>query len=122
MSPDTLCDLRGQIERVTYVNEEDNYSVLKVKVYGRRELVTVIGNIINPTPGEVIKMKGEWGNHPKFGEQFKLVFCQTTAPANRLRDRKIPGRRAGQRNRADHGQGDRQKVQGRYPGRDRKGN
>jgi exodeoxyribonuclease V alpha subunit len=26
-------------------------------------------------------MKGEWGNHPKFGEQFKIVFCQTTTPA-----------------------------------------
>jgi exodeoxyribonuclease V alpha subunit len=26
-------------------------------------------------------MKGEWGHHPKYGEQFKLVFCQTTTPA-----------------------------------------
>jgi len=43
--------------------------------------VTILGGIVNPTPGEVIKMKGEWGNHPKFGEQFKVVFCQTTTPA-----------------------------------------
>jgi len=81
MSSQTLSDLQGQIERVTYQNDENNYSVIKVKVYGRRELVTVIGHIVNPTPGEVIKMKGEWGNHPKFGEQFKIVFCQTTTPA-----------------------------------------
>jgi exodeoxyribonuclease V alpha subunit len=26
-------------------------------------------------------MKGEWGNHPKYGEQFKVVFCQCTTPA-----------------------------------------
>jgi exodeoxyribonuclease V alpha subunit len=81
MSPNSLSDLQGQIERITYVNEENSYTVAKVKVYGRRDLVTVIGNIVNPTPGEVIKMKGEWGNHPKFGEQFKIVFCQTTTPA-----------------------------------------
>jgi exodeoxyribonuclease V alpha subunit len=73
--------LQGQIERVTYFNEENSYTVAKVKVYGRRELVTVIGNLVNPTPGEVVKMKGEWGNHPKFGEQFKFNFCQTTVPA-----------------------------------------
>ena len=46
-----------------------------------RELVTVIGHIVNPSPGEVVKMKGEGGNHPKYGEQFKLIFCQTTTPA-----------------------------------------
>ena len=77
-----LEQLQGQIERVTFTNEETGYTVAKVRVYGRRELVTVIGNIVNPTPGEILKMKGEWGNHPKYGEQFKIVFCQTAVPAN----------------------------------------
>jgi len=81
MSSDNLTDLRGQIERITYTNEENSYTVVKVKVYGRKDLVTVIGNIVNPTPGEIISMKGEWGNHPKYGEQFKVVFCQCTTPA-----------------------------------------
>jgi exodeoxyribonuclease V alpha subunit len=81
MSSDNLTDLRGQIERVTYSNEENSYTVVKVKVYGHKELVTVIGNIVNPTPGEIISMKGEWGNHPKYGEQFKVVFCECTTPA-----------------------------------------
>ena len=26
-------------------------------------------------------MKGEWGNHPKYGEQFKIAYCESTAPA-----------------------------------------
>jgi len=78
----SLADLQGQIERITFTSEETGYTVAKIKVYGRRELVTIIGNIINPTPGEIIKMKGEWGNHPKYGEQFKIVFCQTTTPAS----------------------------------------
>ncbi|MBP8984722.1 MAG: Flp pilus assembly complex ATPase component TadA, partial [Syntrophobacterales bacterium] len=77
-----LEQLQGQIERITFTSEETGYTVAKVRVYGRRDLVTVIGNIVNPTPGEIIKMKGEWGNHPKYGEQFKIVFCQTAVPAN----------------------------------------
>ncbi len=81
MPSDSLTDLRGQIERITYTNEENGYTVARVKVYGRKDLVTVIGNIVNPTPGEIVSMKGEWGNHPKYGEQFKVVFCQSTTPA-----------------------------------------
>lgn len=81
MPSDSLTDLRGQIERITYTNEESGYTVARVKVYGRKDLVTVIGNIVNPTPGEIVSMKGEWGNHPKYGEQFKVVFCQSTTPA-----------------------------------------
>ncbi|MEN6375266.1 MAG: ATP-dependent RecD-like DNA helicase [Smithella sp.] len=82
MTKNNLTDLQGQIERITFASEDTGYTIAKVKVYGVREPVTVIGNIVNPTPGEVIKMKGEWGNHPKFGEQFKIVFCQTTTPAS----------------------------------------
>jgi exodeoxyribonuclease V alpha subunit len=76
-----LADLSGQIERITFTSEDTGYTVAKVKVYGRHDLVTVIGAMINPTPGEVIKMKGEWTNNPKYGEQFKIVLCQTTTPA-----------------------------------------
>ncbi|MGD0276084.1 MAG: ATP-dependent RecD-like DNA helicase [Syntrophales bacterium] len=82
MPTDNLADLQGQIERIAYTNEETGYTVAKIKVHGRRKLVTIIGSIVNPTPGEIIKMKGEWGNHPKYGEQFKIVFCQTTTPAS----------------------------------------
>ncbi|MCK9275089.1 MAG: ATP-dependent RecD-like DNA helicase [Syntrophales bacterium] len=77
-----LVNLQGQIERVTYTSEETGYTVARVKVYGRRELVTITGSIVNPTPGEIIRMKGEWENHPKYGEQFKIVFCETAIPAN----------------------------------------
>ena len=77
-----LEQLQGQIERITFTSEETGYTVAKIKVYGRRDLVTIIGNIVNPTPGEIIKMQGVWGNHPKYGEQFKIVFCQTTTPAS----------------------------------------
>ncbi len=43
-----LTDLQGQIERITYANEENGYTIAKVKVYGRRDLVTVVGNFMTP--------------------------------------------------------------------------
>ncbi len=77
-----LIDLQGQIERITYTNDENGFTIAKVKVYGRHDLVTVIGNLMAPTPGEILKMRGEWINHPKYGEQFKIVQCKTAVPAS----------------------------------------
>ena len=77
-----LADLKGQIERITYTNDENNYTIAKLKVYGYRKLVTIAGNLLSPSPGEIIKMKGEWVNHPKYGEQFKVVHYKTMLPAS----------------------------------------
>ncbi len=77
----SLARLSGQIERVTYTNGENGYTIAKVKVYGRRDLVTVVGNIVDATPGAILKMAGEWSTHPRYGEQFKVVFYETAVPA-----------------------------------------
>jgi exodeoxyribonuclease V alpha subunit len=77
-----LADLQGQIERITFTNEETGYTIAKVKVYGRRDLVTVVGNLLAPTPGEILKMQGEWSNHPKYGEQFRVVYYKSLVPAS----------------------------------------
>jgi exodeoxyribonuclease V alpha subunit len=74
--------LQGQIERVTYTNNENGYTVAKVKVNGQRDLVTVVGNLMAPTPGEIIRMDGEWTNHPRYGEQFKVVHYTSLVPAS----------------------------------------
>ena len=74
--------LQGQIERVTYTNNENGYTVAKVKVNGQRDLVTVVGNLMAPTPGEIIRMDGEWTSHPRYGEQFKVVHYTSLVPAS----------------------------------------
>lgn len=81
MPNDTLAELRGQLERVTYANEENGYTIARLKVAGRKSLVTIVGCIVNPTPGEVLSLKGEWDHHPKYGEQFKIAFCENMTPA-----------------------------------------
>ncbi len=41
-----LADLQGQIERITFTNDANGFTIAKVKVYGRRDLVTVVGNTL----------------------------------------------------------------------------
>jgi len=76
-----LSELSGQIERITYTNEENGYTIARVKVCGRQDLVTVVGYLMSPAPGETLNLKGEWVHHPKFGEQFKVMEYETTVPA-----------------------------------------
>ena len=76
-----LVNLDGQIERITYCNEENGFTIARLKVFGQKDLVTVVGNLMSPTPGAILKMEGEWSVHPKFGEQFKVVNYKTEVPA-----------------------------------------
>jgi len=73
--------LQGHLERITYTNEENGFTIARVKVYGRHDLVTVVGNMMGPTPGEVLEIEGEWANHPKYGEQFKIARYRSKVPA-----------------------------------------
>lgn len=75
-------DLEGQIERITYTNDENGFTIARLKVSGRSDLVTVVGSLMAPTPGEILKLKGEWTNHPKYGEQFKISQYKTVVPAS----------------------------------------
>ena len=86
-----LTDLTGQIERITFSNEENGFTIAKVKVGGRADLVTVVGALMAPSPGEVLEMKGEWTQHPKFGQQFKVAAYKSVVPASVLGIRKYLG-------------------------------
>lgn len=86
-----LTTLNGQIERITFTNEETGFTIAKVRVRGRRELVTVVGVLMSPMPGEILDMKGEWTSHPQFGQQFKVVEYRTKVPATAYGIRKYLG-------------------------------
>jgi exodeoxyribonuclease V alpha subunit len=74
-------DIKGQIERITFYNEENGYTVAKMKVQGRTGLVTVVGNLFSVSPGEMLELSGYWDSHPRWGEQFKVVSFQVLMPA-----------------------------------------
>lgn len=74
-------EIQGQLEKITYINEENGYTIAKMKVKGHRELVTITGNLLSVNPGEVLKLKGIWYNHPKYGEQIKVTSYESIIPA-----------------------------------------
>jgi exodeoxyribonuclease V alpha subunit len=85
-------NLSGSIERITYYNPENGYTVLRLRPDGPRHnrlpglsfdgLVTVIGNLPEVSPGEHLRLQGEWDTHPKHGKQFKVEVCEQTLPAS----------------------------------------
>ena len=77
----SLSKIQGQIERITFANEENGFTIARLKTKGEKDLVTVVGSLPGINPGEVLELLGEWSNHPKFGQQFKVVKFKSVMPA-----------------------------------------
>src|ERR1700740_2966488 len=74
--------LAGLVERVTYQNAENGFCVVRVKVRGHRELVTLVGHAAAISAGEWITAAGDWVNDRTHGQQFKAQFLKTSAPTS----------------------------------------
>ncbi len=72
--------LSGLVERVTYFNEENGFAVLKVKVKGHREPVTIVGSLPSVSPGEWLTAQGNWIQDRECGPQFKANITSCLQP------------------------------------------
>ncbi len=77
----TANTLRGTIERITYHNEENGYSVVQLLPEGQANTVTVVGNMLGINVGESVALTGAWVAHSQYGRQFKADTVQTVLPA-----------------------------------------
>ena len=75
--------LEGAVERITFHSEESGFCVLRVKVRGQRDLVTVIGTAASVTAGEHIECEGGWVNDRQHGLQFKAERLRVIPPSTR---------------------------------------
>ncbi|MER7814744.1 ATP-dependent RecD-like DNA helicase [Streptomyces sp. NPDC096153] len=74
--------LEGVLERITYANEENGYTVARVDTgRGSADLLTVVGSLLGAQPGESLRMEGRWGSHPQYGKQFTVENYTTVLPA-----------------------------------------
>ena len=81
--------LSGSIERVTFYNPENGYSVLRLRPerllrhpgIGSDGTAVIVGNLLELSPGEQVQLKGNWVNHSKHGLQFQVETCEQTLPA-----------------------------------------
>ena len=74
-------DIKGRIERVTYNNPENGFSVIRLKREGESELTTVVGNLGIVNPGAHLSLRGHWKNDPKFGRQFSAESFKEELPS-----------------------------------------
>lgn len=73
--------LRCVVERVTYQNPENGYSVMKVKVKDYSDLVTLVGNLLEVPVGSVLLCEGEWKVDKRYGNQFVAQTWEEVMPA-----------------------------------------
>jgi exodeoxyribonuclease V alpha subunit len=76
--PDTL---RGTIERITFHNEENGYTVAQLTPEGQAYTITIVGNMLGINVGEAVELSGAWTAHPQYGRQFKAETVRTLLPA-----------------------------------------
>ncbi|MFF1925239.1 ATP-dependent RecD-like DNA helicase [Streptomyces sp. NPDC058221] len=77
-----LSELTGVLERITYANEENGYTVARVDTgRGANDLLTVVGSLLGAQPGESLRMEGRWGSHSQYGKQFTVENYTTILPA-----------------------------------------
>ncbi|MCG8553521.1 MAG: AAA family ATPase, partial [Desulfobacterales bacterium] len=74
--------LKGVVDRVTFHNPDNGWSILKVLPFdrpGSRE--TVVVHQTKVFAGATMEFEGAWTVHPKFGRQFKAVHAKERKPA-----------------------------------------
>ncbi|MFJ4573201.1 ATP-dependent RecD-like DNA helicase [Streptomyces sp. NPDC088846] len=74
--------LEGVLERITYANEENGYTVARVDTgRGANDLLTVVGSLLGAQVGESLRMEGRWSSHSQYGKQFTVENYTTVLPA-----------------------------------------
>lgn len=77
-NPNTL---EGTLDKLVYTNEENAWSVVRLRVEGRQAPVTAVGKLLGVSVGEHLRLSGEWVQDPKFGRQFQVSSYMTLAPS-----------------------------------------
>ncbi len=89
--------ITGVVERITFQNEENGYTVAKLLPDQREQrghdetLSTVVGNLLGINPGEALELTGHWQHHDQHGWQFHAHSYKSVLPASATGIRKYLG-------------------------------
>lgn len=76
-----MIKLRCVVERITYQNPDNGYSVMKVNVKGYNNLITLVGNLLEVPVGSVLLCDGNWKVDKKYESQFVAESWEEVMPA-----------------------------------------
>lgn len=73
--------IEGILEGIAYVNEENNFTVAKLRTKEGRNPITIVGNLPAINPGETLRVTGKWVVNKRFGEQFEVESYLSITPS-----------------------------------------
>lgn len=76
-----MIKIRCVVERITYQNPENGYTILKCRVKDYTDLVPVVGSLLDANVGSVLLVEGNWKVDAKYGRQFVAENWEETLPA-----------------------------------------
>lgn len=83
--------ISGYIERITFHNPENGYTVAQLQQPKRSHLVCIVGSMPGIQPGETVRCYGQWKNHLIHGRQFEVDHFTVEAPADLIGIKKYLG-------------------------------
>lgn len=84
-------ELFGYVDRITFQNEENGFTIAHLKDAHSTEPVCIVGSMPALQPGETIRCKGEWKKHLIYGHQFTVESYKLEQPADVIGIKKYLG-------------------------------
>jgi len=78
-----LDEIYGHIERITFQNQENGYTVARLKEAKKKDLTTVVGTLTTVQVGETVRCKGFWKNDLNYGFQFQVKEYEVERPSSK---------------------------------------
>lgn len=75
-------EIKGYIERITFQNAENGWTVARMKVPKNYDLTTIVGNMPTIQVGETLRCRGHWHNDKNFGYQFQVKDYEVETPSS----------------------------------------
>lgn len=73
--------IEGRLEHITFYNEETHYLIARLRTGDTKGIVSILGYMPNPSPGEALRVSGIWQSHPRYGQQFRFESFEVLLPA-----------------------------------------
>lgn len=75
-------EIYGYIESIVFCESEKGFTVARLKEPRRAELTCLVGIMPSLQPGETVRCKGSWKNHPQHGRQFEVESFDFQTPSD----------------------------------------
>jgi exodeoxyribonuclease V alpha subunit len=76
----TTTKIEGTVERIVFRAPDGAFAVVRLKVGGAPQPVTVIGPLADAIEGELLAIEGAWERHAMHGEQFRARRAAVQVP------------------------------------------